>query len=71
MQISASPDKDKDLLFKDSDSESFVFKHHVEMSSSYFPSVANKVMYWLFIFLAFIYFLYMDVVAMGDGEIFS
>nr|URH10332.1 WRKY24 [Phoebe bournei] len=43
MQISASPDKDKDLLFKDSDSESFVFKHHVEMSSSYFPSVANKV----------------------------
>ncbi|KAJ8620307.1 hypothetical protein MRB53_028836 [Persea americana] len=43
MQISASPDKDKVLLFKDSDSESFVFKHHVEMSSSYFPSVVNKV----------------------------
>eukprot|EP00268_Persea_americana_P056716 TRINITY_DN6728_c0_g1_i1.p1 TRINITY_DN6728_c0_g1~~TRINITY_DN6728_c0_g1_i1.p1 ORF type:complete len:741 (-),score=186.62 TRINITY_DN6728_c0_g1_i1:224-2446(-) len=43
MSISAVPDKDKDHMTKDADSESFVFKPHVETSSSYFQSVANKV----------------------------
>lgn len=50
MSISAVPDKDKDHMTKDADSESFVFKPHVETSSSYFQSVANKVMLCQFFF---------------------